>query len=207
MKPHLGALWIVGTLLVGVSRGQSQTVPWEVFLDTQSGSTCDLINANNAQFVLLRSTGQLSIVTGIDVTLGDTFVDEIGLVFFEDEPVGTIGFATDGDGFRTLWWTSLTGTVVNVNGFTGQPTQTNNQPADFEDVVCDACEFWDNPATCADPPEEEPPVVVDVCGAQVELPLGLSLAMMMTLSLVRGRARRVGRTLLCPPLVSGECAA
>jgi hypothetical protein len=140
----------------------AQTVPWEVFLDTQSGSTCDLINANNAQLVLVSSTSQLAIVTGIDVTLQDTFVDEIGLVFFEDEPVGTIDFATDGDGFRTLWWTSLTGTVVNVNGFTGQPTQTNNLPTDFEDVGCDACDLWDNPATCADPPDdEEPPVTVD----------------------------------------------
>jgi len=186
VRPNLFAFLALVTIASSVSRGQAQTVPWEVFLDTQSGSTCDLINANNAQLVLLRSTGQLSIVTGIDVTLGDTFVDEIGLVFFEDEPVGTIGFATDGDGFRTLWWTSLTGTVVNVNGFTGQPTQTNNVPADFENVVCDACEFWDNPATCADPPED-PPVVVDVCGTQVELPLGLSLAMMVTMSLMRGR--------------------
>lgn len=190
MRPRIGTLLAVGILLVGESRGQAQTVPWEVFLDTQSGSTCDLINANNAQLVLLRSTGQLSIVTGIDVTLGDTFVDEIGLVFFEGEPAGTIGFATDGDGFRTLWWTSLTGTVVNVNGFTGQPTQTNNVPADFEDVVCDACEFWDDPAPCAEmPPVDEPPVTVNVCGADVILPIGLTFAAMMTVSLVRGRNR------------------
>lgn len=191
LKVRILALFVVA--FAGVA-AQAQTVPWEVFLDTQSGSTCDLINANNAQLVLISSTSQLAIVTGIDVTLQDTFVDEIGLVFFEDEPVGTIGFATDGDGFRTLWWTSLTGTVVNVNGFTGQPTQTNKVPADFEDVGCDACDLWDNPATCADPPDdEEPPVTVNVCGTDVEFPIGVSMAAMLTLSLVRGQRRASSR--------------
>lgn len=174
----------------GWVRAQEQTVPWDVFLDPQTGSICDIINANNAELVLIRSTSQLSIVTGIDVTLQDTFVDEAGLVFFEDEPVGTIGFATDGDGFRTLWWTSLTGTVVNVNGFTGQPTQTNNLPADFEDVPCDACEFWDDPRACEETPdEEEPPIIVNICGTDVGLPIGLTASAMLGLSLVRGRRR------------------
>lgn len=176
-------------LFLGAAVSSAQTVPWEVFLDTQSNSTCDVINANNAELVLLRGTSRLAIVTGVDVTLEDTFVDEVGLVFFEDEPVGTIGFATDGDGFRTLWWTSLTGTVVNVNGFTGQPTQTNNVPADFEDVPCDACEFWDDPTPC-EVPEEEPPVTVNVCGTDVTFPIGLTFAAMLSLSWVRGGRRR-----------------
>jgi len=174
----------------GLATSQAQTVPWEVFADTQSTSVCDVINANNAELVLLRSTGQLSIVTGIDVTLQDTFVDEIGLVTFEGDPVGTIGFANDGDGFRTLWWTSLTGTVVNVDGFTGQPTQTNKVPSDYTGVPCDACEFWDDPTPCQAPPDAPPPVTVDVCGTSVTLPIGLTSAAMLTLSWVRGGRRR-----------------
>ena len=107
---------------------QAPTKPWQLFLDSASSSTCDVINANNAQLVLLTATSQLSIVTGTDVTLHDTQVDADGFVTFEGNPASAIGFATDGDGKRTVWWMSLTGTVVNVNGFTGEPTQTSKSP-------------------------------------------------------------------------------
>jgi len=184
----LARCWGVSIALLGAA-AEAQTLPWDVFLDTQSDSSCDLINANNAQLVLLHATGQLAIVTGTDVTLEDTLVDDTGFVFFEGDPVGTIGFATDGDGFRTLWWTSLTGTVVNVNGFTGQPTLTDKLPDDFENVDCDACPFWDHPEICQElpPTEEPPPVTVDVCGTQVALPIGLSAGLLLSLSWVRRR--------------------
>jgi len=144
-----------------------------------------VINAdNNARFVLISATRQLAIVTGNDLILEDTLVDESGFVFFEGEPVGAIGFATDGDGRRSIWWMSLTGRVVDVNGFTGEPSQTNKLPTDFNDVPCDACEFWDNPAACEDP---EPPVTVNVCGADVVLPTSLMATLFATLSLVPRR--------------------
>lgn len=176
---------IAAAMVLAISpTASAQTKPWELFLDTASASACDVINAENAELVLISSTNQLAIVTGVDVTLENTFVDGNGFVFFEGDPVGAIGFADDGDGLRTIWWMSLTGAVVSVNGFTGEPGQTNKLPSDFKDVPCDACEFWDNPAPCADP---EPPIVVDVCGTGVALPTAMMAVGLAALSFVRRR--------------------
>jgi len=168
----------------------AQTKPWELFLDSTSSAACDVINANNAELVLISATNQLAIVSGTDVTLEDTLVDADGFVFFEGEPVGAIGFATDGDDLRSIWWMSLTGTVVDVDGFTGEPTQTNKFPTDFVDVPCDACEFWDNPAACV-VEEPKPPVKVNLCGTDVAIPIGLTAAGLATLSFVRSRRRGI----------------
>lgn len=177
---------VVALFVVHATTASAQTKPWELFLDSASNSACDVINADNAELVLISATNQLAIVTGTDVTLEDTFVDNDGFVFFEGDPVGTIDFATDGDGLRSIWWMSLTGTVVSVDGFTGEPSQTNNLPSDFVDVPCDACEFWDNPAACEEP-EPEPPVVVNICGADVALPIGLTASSLIALSFARRR--------------------
>lgn len=175
----------VAMVLAIAPTAYAQTKPWELFQDVSSSAVCDVINAdNNARFVLISATRQLAIVTGNDLILEDTLVDESGFVFFEGEPVGAIGFATDGDGLRSIWWMSLTGTVVDVDGFTGEPSQTNNLPADFDDASCDACEFWDNEAACEEP---EPPVTVNVCGADVVVPTSLMATLFATLSLVRRR--------------------
>jgi len=163
---------------------RAQVVPWQVFLDSLSTAACDVVNADNAELVVLSAGGQLVIVTGTDVLLADTFVDDQGFVFFEGDPVGTIDFATDGDGRRTLWWVSLTGTVVNVNGFTGEPRQTNQVPSDFLEVPCDACEFWDDPSVCAEP---EPPITVNLCGVQVPIVAG---AVLFGLAFMRFTPRR-----------------
>lgn len=183
---------VASAMLVGVAPvpAQTSTKPWQLFLDSASNAACDVINANNAQLVLLTGTGQLSIVTGTDVTLQDTLVDADGFVTFEGQPAGAIGFATDGDGKRTVWWMSLTGTVVNVNGFTGEPTQTNKSPSDFFDVACDACQFWDDASVCAPAPPPEPsppPVMVNLCGTSVQLPIGLTAAGLVALSFARRR--------------------
>ncbi len=107
-------------LAAAESRSVAQTVPWDVFEDSLSGSVCDVVNSANAELVVLSAAGQLVIVTGEDVTLQDSFVDGDAFVWLDGDPVGLIEFAEDDDGFRTLWWTSLTGTVVSVNGFTGE---------------------------------------------------------------------------------------
>ncbi len=109
-------------------------------------ATCDVINAANAEFVVLSATGEFVIVTGEDVALEGTVVDVDGLVFLDGSPAGLIAFADDG--FRTLWWTSLTGFVINVDDFTGEPTVSKQLPGDFVDVPCDACAFWDDAALC-----------------------------------------------------------
>jgi len=146
-----------------------QTIPWELFLDGNSESACDVINANNARLVVLSSTRQLAIVSGSDVTLEDTFVDENGFVSFEGEAAGIIDFAEDGDGLRTIWWMSLTGNVVSVNGFTGEPSPTNKLSTDFFDSPCDACPFWDDASVCDDSDPEDP-VTVPLCGVDVPVP-------------------------------------
>ena len=139
-------------LTTAASHSVAQTVPWDVFEDGLSDSVCDVINAANAELVVLSATDELVIVTGEDVTLGGSFVDSDAFVWLYGEPAGLIEFAEDGDGFRTLWWTSLTGTVISIDGFTGEPTQTDLFPSDFFGVPCDACPLWDELAACSDPP-------------------------------------------------------
>ena len=130
-------------LMIVTSPATAQTLPWDVFLDIFSTSVCDLINAENAELVVLRNTDQLMIVTGGDIILQDTFVDANGFVFFEGLPFGVIDFAEDGDGFRTLWWTSILGTVVHIDEFSGLPSASDLFPSDFFTVPCDAEPFWD----------------------------------------------------------------
>ena len=136
----------VFTVLPTLTHGQ--TAPWDVFEDPASPSVCDVINAANAELVVLHDTGQLVLITGTDVPLVDTILDEFDQVFFEGVPAGLISFQEDGDGFRTLWWTGLTGQVVDVDPFTGEPTATTLLPSDFFDVPCDACDFWDDQSVC-----------------------------------------------------------
>jgi hypothetical protein len=185
-------LFPLGGLLLMVIPAGAQDVPWEIFTDASSASACEVINTNNVELVLLRATSELTIVTARDVTLIDTEVDGAGNVYFEGEPVGFITYDFDGDGFRTLWWVSLTGFVVDVDGFTGQPTETDRVPADFENVGCDACDYWDDQSICgATPePEPEPPVVpiFNLCGGGM---LSTSLMLGLTLTLVKANRRRV----------------
>ena len=141
---------LIGTVVLGCAT-TARAVPWVLFVDAESASICDVVNAANAELVVLDTTGELVIVSGIDPEpLFDTFVDDEGLVFFGGLPAGFIEFAEDGDGFRTLWWFVSVDDVANVNEFTGEPTATGALAFDFTDVPCDACEFWDDPADCAD---------------------------------------------------------
>lgn len=181
-----------------------QTRPWDVYEDIDalgnqiSNSVCDVVNAANAELVVLSSTGQLVIVTSEDLTLVDTLVDLDGFVSFLGDPVGKIGFAEDNDGFRTLWWTSLTGRVVSVDEFTGEPTTTDLFPSDIANVPCDACPFWDDPRVCAVPVEEpvdgpdilDIPLTINFCGANMPLSMALTASGLGLIGLTRrGRAR------------------
>ena len=93
-------------LIASLSPGAAHGLPWEVYEDTLSASVCDVVNAANAELVVLVDTGQFVIVTGEDVILEDTFVDFDGSVYLETgipgvlESVGFIDFADDRDGFR-----------------------------------------------------------------------------------------------------------
>jgi hypothetical protein len=182
MKQQLRGSLIACTLVVAVfpAVSQAQVEPWDSFQDSASNSVCSLVNAGNAELVVLRSTGQLVSVGGSDVILEDTFVDAQGFVFFEDGPAGLLDFATDGDGFRTLWWLTLTGTAIEIDPLTGEPQGGDSFPDDFEDVPCDACDFWDDPSVC-----EVPPPTVDICGAGIPLVFPASLVGLTGLSSLR----------------------
>jgi len=151
-----------------------QAPPWDIFDDAQSTSTCDLINASDTELVVL-STGELTIITGRDVTLADSFVNDQGDVFIGNDQFGFISFATDDDGFRTLWWTSLTGRVIDIDGLTLEVSETNLFPSDFGDVPCGVCEsgLWDIRADCDEPIDE--PVTVRLCGNDVVITMIMSL--------------------------------
>ena len=182
---------VAAAICVAVAGSAARAQVWDVFQDDQSASVCDVVNVSNAELVVLSSTGELVIVTGTDVILEDTYVDGNNNVFYLDDPVGFIEFATDGDGLGTVWWLSLTGNVVEVDGFTGEPFQTDLLPSDFQDVPCDACDFWDDPTACTTVVVDDPtipgiPVTINFCGA------GGAATMMMTLMglSVMGLARR-----------------
>ena len=173
----------------------AQDAPWEVFSDTQSNSLCEVINAANADLILLRSTSELVIVTGSDVIIEDSLVDIDGNVFFEGLPFGFIDYAVDGDGLRSLWWLSLTGRVVSVDGFTGQPSESELFPADFTEASCAACDFWDDQSIC--PSDDDgntlPPITITLCGVSVPLTVAMIVVGLGVLNLAR-RRRVIGPT-------------
>lgn len=149
----------------------AQEKPWVLFLDSQSTSRCDVVNADNAELVVLQGSGRMVIVSGSDVTMDDLVVDSQGFVFFAGQPAGLIDFALDGDGFRSLWWTSLVGEVARVNGVTGAPSFTTKSPDDYRDAACDACDFWDDQTVCP-----EPLPIPAICGTGLPFALPLTLA-------------------------------
>lgn len=174
----------VGMMAVATGPLAAQVFPpWDTFQDTLSNSVCAVVNASNTELVVLRSSGQLVIVAGPDVLLADAFVNNEGFVFYENQPAGLLGFAADGDGFRTLWWLTLTGNVVGVDGFTGEPFESNAFPEDFVDVPCDACPLWDDPTVC----DPAPAPIVNICGVGVPLAASASLMGLVTFGQFRRR--------------------
>lgn len=150
-------------------------VPWEIFDDgVPATSTCDLVNALDTELVVLR-TGRLMIITGRDVELTESFVNDQGDVFIGNDQFGFISFATDNDGFRTLWWTSLTGRVIDIDGLTLEIRESNELPRSFSRVDCSVCEsgLWDIRADCDEPIDE--PVTVRLCGNDVVITMIMSL--------------------------------
>lgn len=180
-------LLVVLSVVAGGASAVGQVLPWDVFDDALSNAVCDVVNAENAELVVLSDTGQLAIVTGRDVILDDTFVTAEGDVLYFDQPAGFITYDTDGDGLRSVWWVSLTGQVVSVDGFTGEPTVTNMLPTDFVDVPCNACDFWDDPTVCLEPDPVVPPVTINLCGTSTVLAMSMTLIGLVVTGLMRRR--------------------
>lgn len=190
-RTKVAVVWLILSAPLSVS---AQVVPWQVFTDGLNGSTCDVVHASNADLVVLSTTGQLVIVSGQDITLQDTAVDAAGFVFFEGVEAGLISFQPDGNGTRTLWWTSLTGRLVSVDDFTGTPTVSELFPSDFAGLSCDACDFWDDQTLCGDaagnPPDTpQPPLTITLCGVSVPIASAMILTSLTAMSLVRRRSR------------------
>jgi hypothetical protein len=140
------AFCLVG--LCGLRSAAAQNLPWNVFADPQSDSVCDLVNTTNVQLVVLSDTGEFVIVSGTDVILSHLHVDANLNVFLDDLPFGLIDFAEDGDGFRTLWWLTFQGTVVDLDTLTLEPSDSGRLPSEFSNVGCDACPLYDDPTAC-----------------------------------------------------------
>ena len=169
---------------IAASSALAQNKPWVLFQDNQSSSVCAVVNADNAKLVVLPGTGQLKLVSATDVTLSDAIMDANGFVTFEGEAAGLISFSLDGDGLRTLWWTSLVGEVAQVDGRTGAPTFTNKIPGDYRDVSCDACDFWDDQSVCTPTPP-----TISLCGVSVPLVTTLTALGLVGTRMARRRAR------------------
>lgn len=206
---RIGCLVAVAVALGAASKTpcHAQVRPWDVFSDTLSPSICDVVNAANAELAVLSDSGNFVIITGADVILQDTFVDFDGNVFDLGDPAGFIDFADDGDGFRTLWWLSITGRVIEIDGFTGEPFESVFLPEDLTDAACDACDFWDDPSVCLDSDGDgvldiddlcpntpsgqdvddlgctriDPGIIINLCGASNSLTLFLMCCGIVTL--------------------------
>ncbi len=174
--------------VLAIAGSASAQTPWLQF----AGTNCDIINAANAELVVLESTQNMVIVTGPDVTLSDIVVTGASDIFLNNGtelvPVGFISLELDGSGNETLWWVSLTGNVVDVDGFTGEPTETNMIPTDFVAAPCDACDFWDDASVCeAIIDGNAPAVTIEVCGSSVTVSMIASFAGMSIMGLVKRR--------------------
>jgi hypothetical protein len=124
--------------------GTNASAQLTLFLDFESNSTCDLVNASNTELAVLDETLELVVIDGLDVVLEGTFVDCDGTVLIDGVTSGFIGYAEDGDGFASLWWLSDFGTVLELDFVTFLPFDSGLFPSDFFDVPCDACYFWDD---------------------------------------------------------------
>lgn len=127
---------------------------WIVFEDFVSGAECGVINASNAELISLFDDGTMVIVSGADAVLVDLVVTSDDNVLFRNantgvfEPAGFIEFLDDGDGFPAVFWTSLVGTVIEVDTFTGEPFDSGILPEERINTGCDACDFIDDSPLC-----------------------------------------------------------
>ena len=181
------------TLMYAARPAAAQT-QWDVFTDAQSDSLCGLVNALNNELVVLNGTSQLMIVSSRDTILTDTFVDLEGFVFLGIDPVGVIEFAEDADGFRTLWWLTFDGRIIELGALDPIPFASEEFPGDFRNVPCNACQFVDNPIAelCAQDDvivSDNPfvPLILNFCGVGSGMMLTMTLCGYVGLAVVRRR--------------------
>lgn len=123
---------------------------WTSYTDDLTGTECGVVNAWNAELVVLFESGNMVVVTGPDVIMEDLYVSAQSEVYYFDEPAGFLEFAEDGDGLPTLFWTTLSGTLVEIDTFTGEPSDSGMFPEERFDTGCDGCDFVDQSSVCGD---------------------------------------------------------
>ena len=121
---------------------------WVVFQDSLTGAECGVINAANAELVTLFDSGTMVVITGADVRLNDLIVNVYDEVFYQGEPAGVIAFFDDADGLPAVFWTTLTGTVMQINTLTGQPSDSFLSPEEISATGCDPCELIEESVHC-----------------------------------------------------------
>jgi hypothetical protein len=150
MKMRVG-LVVAGLLAAPVT---GQEIPWVEYRDPLTGEICSVINAGNAQFAVLDGSWTLVLISSTDRVMTGSYVDSNADVYFGEQPFGQIVFDTDIDGQPTLWWATLTGRVMEIDELTGEPFAGTQFPDEIPSGYCDVCDFWDDQAACAPPPEE-----------------------------------------------------
>lgn len=187
---------IFATVMACMGPWASAQTAWDVLHDIDatgaaiSESACGIVNATSAatglpiRLLILADTAELMIVSRTDTILSGTFVDLDNFVSDNGAPTGVIEYVDDGDGFRTVWWVSLDGTVVEVDPFTGEAIPGTRFPEEFTNVACDACEFVDFPPAdvCDVIVDDGPdlgsivaPIVVNLCGLGIGGPAMLAM--------------------------------
>lgn len=174
---------------------------WTVYPDPFSDAQCGVVNAWNAELVVLFDSGTMVVVSGADVILDDLFVSGSpdNQAFYLDEPFGFLQYAEDGDGLPTLFWTTLTGTVVGIDTFTGEPFDSGRLPEERFDTFCDGCDLVDTSPFCEDTsgggnidanPNFNVGDLVQFCGAGAT---DSTAASIILLPVIGGFARRGGK--------------
>ncbi len=141
---------LVSSLLPATAFGGVIDEDWVIFEDFVSGAECGIINASNAEFIALFDTGTMVIVSGADTRFDELIVTSDDEVLFNGQPSGFVEFLDDGDGLPAVFWTTLVGTIVEVDTLTGEPFDSGILPEDRINTGCDACDFIDDSIACDD---------------------------------------------------------
>ena len=154
MKPNTQLRIAFAALMCSISTttvfGGIVNEDWIIFEDFVSGAECGVINASNAELVALFDTGEMVIVSGADAILSDLIVTSNDEVLFQGEPSGFVEFLDDGDDLPAVFWTTLVGTMVEVDTFTGEPFDSGLLPETRINTGCDACDLIDDSPLCDD---------------------------------------------------------
>ncbi len=187
------ACLVSAALLLAPSTARAQiNEDWAVFPDSETTAECGVVNASNAELVVLFEDGVMATVGGVILT--DLVVDldsPAWPVTFEGAPAGFLAFATDGDGLPALFWFTLGGTIVGIDTFDAEPFDSGLFPEERINTGCDACELITSPlCEVDDDPDDDFPDFPDLpllCGAGAPMSAALGMVSLGLLGFSRRR--------------------